>query len=206
MTRQELKEWSKNKMKGHMWKVLGAVVITGLISGLTAEIDLKNEFLNFSISLGFTLIGFIISIGLVEFMVNYINDKNYDYEMLFSKFGDWKRILLTYFHIYIRVFAWCLLLIVPGIIKAYSYSMVPYILQNDKDISPVDALKLSEEIMNGHKMDLFILELSFIGWHLLAIPTLMILEVWIIPYQQTALTKYMYDLKTNHKKNILKEA
>lgn len=206
MTRQELKEWSKNKMKGHMWKVLGAVVITGLISGLTAEIDLKNEFLNFSISLGFTLIGFIISIGLVEFMVNYINDKNYDYEMLFSKFGDWKRILLTYFHIYIRVFAWCLLLIVPGIIKAYSYSMVPYILQNDKDISPVDALKLSEEIMNGHKMELFILELSFIGWHLLAIPTLMILEVWIIPYQQTALTKYMYDLKTNHKKNILKEA
>ena len=206
MTRQELKEWSKNKMKGHMWKVLGAVVITGLISGLTAEIDLKNEFLNFSISFGFTLIGFIISNGLVEFMVNYINDKNYDYEMLFSKFGDWKRILLTYFHIYIRVFAWCLLLIVPGIIKAYSYSMVPYILQNDKDISPVDALKLSEEIMNGHKMDLFILELSFIGWHLLAIPTLMILEVWIIPYQQTALTKYMYDLKTNHKKNILKEA
>lgn len=206
MTRQELKEWSKNKMKGHMWKVLGAVVITGLISGLTAEIDLKNEFLNFSISLGFTLIGFIISIGLVEFMVNYINDKNYDYEMLFSKFSDWKRILLTYFHIYIRVFAWCLLLIIPGIIKAYSYSMVPYILQNDKDISPVDALKLSEEIMNGHKMDLFILELSFIGWHLLAIPTLMILEVWIIPYQQTALTKYMYDLKTNHKKNILKEA
>ena len=206
MTRQELKEWSKNKMKGHMWKVLGAVVITGLISGLTAEIDLKNEFLNFSISFGFTLIGFIISIGLVEFMVNYINDKNYDYEMLFSKFGDWKRILLTYFHIYIRVFAWCLLLIVPGIIKAYSYSMVPYILQNDKDISPVDALKLSEEIMNGHKMELFILELSFIGWHLLAIPTLMILEVWIIPYQQTALTKYMYDLKTNHKKNILKEA
>lgn len=206
MTRQELKEWSKNKMKGHMWKVLGAVVITGLISGLTAEIDLKNEFLNFSISFGFTLIGFIISIGLVEFMVNYINDKNYDYEMLFSKFGDWKRILLTYFHMYIRIILWMLLLIVPGIIKAYSYSMVPYILQNDKDISPVDALKLSEEIMNGHKMDLFILELSFIGWHLLAIPTLMILEVWIIPYQQTALTKYMYDLKTNHKKNILKEA
>lgn len=206
MTRQELKEWSKNKMKGHMWKVLGAVVITGLISGLTAEIDLKNEFLNFSISLGFTLIGFIISIGLVEFMVNYINEKNYDYEMLFSKFGDWKRILLTYFHMYIRIVLWMLLLIVPGIIKAYSYSMVPYILQNDKDISPVDALKLSEEIMNGHKMDLFILELSFIGWHLLAIPTLMILEVWIIPYQQTALTKYMYDLKTNHKKNILKEA
>lgn len=200
MTRQELKEWSKNKMKGHMWKVLGAVIITGLISGLTAEIDLKNKFLNFSISLGFTLIGFIISIGLVEFMVNYINDKNYDYEMLFSKFGDWKRILLTYFHMYIRIVLWMLLLIVPGIIKAYSYSMVPYILQNDKDISPVDALKLSEEIMNGHKMDLFILELSFIGWHLLAIPTLMILEVWIIPYQQTALTKYMYDLKTNHKK------
>lgn len=206
MTRQELKEWSKNKMKGHMWKVLGAVVITGLINGLTAEIDLKNDFLNFSISLGFTLIGFIISIGLVEFMVNYINDKNYDYEMLFSKFGDWKRILLTYFHMYIRIVLWMLLLIVPGIIKAYSYSMVPYILQNDKDISPVDALKLSEEIMNGHKMDLFILELSFIGWHLLAIPTLMILEVWIIPYQQTALTKYMYDLKTNHKKTRLKEA
>ena len=202
MTRQELKKWSKEKMKGHMWKILGALLIVGLINGLSAEIDLKNEFLNLTVSIGFTLIGCIVSIGLVEFMINYINDQKYDYEMLFSKFSDWKRILLTYFHVYIRVLLWTLLLIIPGIIKAFSYVMVPYILQNDKDISPKDALKLSEEIMNGHKMEYFMLGLSFIGWHLLAIPTLMILEIWIVPYQQTAITKYMYDLRTNYKKQI----
>ena len=54
--------------------------------------------------------------------------------------------------------------------------------------------------MNGHKMEYFMLGLSFIGWHLLAIPTLMILEIWIVPYQQTAITKYMYDLRINYKK------
>ena len=69
-----------------MWKILGALLIVGLINGLSAEIDLKNEFLNLTVSIGFTLIGCIVSIGLVEFMINYINDQKYDYEMLFCTY------------------------------------------------------------------------------------------------------------------------
>lgn len=201
MTRQELKAWSKDKLKGHMWKVLGASVIVGLINSVATEIDLKNAFLNLTISISFSLVGYILSIGLVEFMVSYINGKKYDFDMIFSRFKDWKQILLTYFHQFIRIFAWALLLIIPGIVKGYSYAMVSYILESDQNIAPVDALKLSEKIMSGHKMELFMLELSFIGWHLLAIPTLMILEVWIVPYQQTAITKFMYDLKADYEKN-----
>ena len=48
--------------------------------------------------------------------------------------------------------------------------------------------------MNGHKMDFFVLQLSFIGWHILAVFTLGLLEIWIVPYQKTAETKFLYDI------------
>lgn len=60
------------------------------------------------------------------------------------------------------------LLIVPGIVKAYEYRMVPYLLADHTEMSWRDALKKSKEMMQGNKMDTFILDLSFIGWGLLA--------------------------------------
>lgn len=55
-------------------------------------------------------------------------------------------------------------------------------------------------MMNGHKMDYFKLELSFIGWHLLAVLTLGILEIWIAPYQATAMTKFLSEVKSEYEK------
>ena len=60
----------------------------------------------------------------------------------------------------------------------------------------MDILKKSQDMMQGHRMDLFILSLSFIGWHILAIFTFGLLELWILPYQKTAETKFLYDVKT----------
>ena len=75
------------------------------------------------------------------------------------------------------------LLIVPGIVKAYEYRMVPYLLADHTEMSWRDALKKSKEMMQGNKMDTFILDLSFIGWGLLAACTCGILAVfWVTPY------------------------
>lgn len=75
------------------------------------------------------------------------------------------------------------LLIVPGIVKAYEYRMVPYLLADHTEMSWRDALKKSKEMMQGNKMDTFILDLSFIGWGLLAVCTCGILAVfWVTPY------------------------
>ena len=83
------------------------------------------------------------------------------------------------------VFLFMLLLIIPGIIKAYAYRMVPYILAENPDISAKEALALSQEMMDGNKMEAFKLDLSFIGWILLGILTLgLVLVFWTGPYMQ----------------------
>lgn len=201
MTRQEIKEWSKQKIKGNMWNVLGAVLIANLIGSITASVTVENEFVSLAVSIGGGILAFFMEIGLVRYMVNFITDKVHAFEMLFSKFKDWKQVVITYLHQFAIVFLWTLLFIIPGIIKGLGYSLVSYILADNSEISSNDALKLSEEMMNGHKADLFAFNLSFLGWHLLAILTLGILEIWIIPYQQTATTKFLLNIKEEYEKN-----
>ena len=82
------------------------------------------------------------------------------------------------------LFLWSLLCIVPGMIKRYSYRMVPYILADDPTIGARDAITLSRQMMNGHKWNTFVLDLSFIGWDLLSILTMGLLGVFYVnPYQ-----------------------
>ena len=79
---------------------------------------------------------------------------------------------------------WTLLFIVPGIVKAFSYSMVPYILAENPEMKPKEAITLSRQIMNGNKWKLFVLDLSFIGWDILSVITLGIVGVFYAsPYQ-----------------------
>jgi uncharacterized membrane protein len=80
-------------------------------------------------------------------------------------------------------YLWSLLFVIPGIVKSYSYSMTPYILAKYPGVSATDALKISMRIMKGHKLDLFIVDLSFIGWNLLGMLTAGILNVfYVYPY------------------------
>lgn len=84
---------------------------------------------------------------------------------------------------------------IGAIILAYAYSMVPYLLYDYPELSTREAMKISREMMSGHKWDLFILDLTFIGWILLAILTLGIGVLFIEPYQQAAHTAFYEDLK-----------
>ncbi len=82
------------------------------------------------------------------------------------------------------LFLWGLLFIIPGIIKSYSYRMVPYILAEDPNISGKDAITLSRQMMDGQKWNTFVLDLSFIGWYLLSVLTLGILGIFYVkPYK-----------------------
>ena len=94
--------------------------------------------------------------------------------------------LLTSFLSGIFLSLWSLLLIIPGIVKAYAYSMAPYIIKdltdNGKEVEPTEAIRLSREVMDGHKWQLFCLDLSFIGWFILSILTFGIGFLWLRPY------------------------
>ena len=81
---------------------------------------------------------------------------------------------------------WSLLLIVPGIMKAYSYSMIYYIKADHPDYDWRTCLHASQEMTYGHKMELFVLDLSFIGWYILGALCLGVGTLWVIPYHETA--------------------
>ena len=91
-------------------------------------------------------------------------------------------IIKTMFITYLTIFLWGLLLIIPGIIKGYAYRMVPYILADNPHIGVRRAMELSNNMTNGEKMDIFIFDLSFIGWFLLGL-ILCGIGIWFVnPY------------------------
>jgi len=91
---------------------------------------------------------------------------------------------------------WSMLLIIPGIIKGISYSMTAYILADCPDVTAKDAIKLSMRMTNGHKMDLFVMSLSFIGWWMLSTLTCHILGiVFVAPYMSTTEAGYYVELR-----------
>lgn len=84
------------------------------------------------------------------------------------------------------VFLWSLLFIIPGIVKAYSYRFTPYILADCPNVKAKDALKLSMRMTDGVKGEIFVFDLSFIGWFLLTFLTCGILSIYTIPYFKVA--------------------
>lgn len=92
-------------------------------------------------------------------------------------------IVKAMFSVFIEVFLWSLLLVIPGIVKGYEYRMVPYILSEHPFMSGAQAKELSREMMNGEKMNAFIMDISFIGWYILSACTCGILMIfWTAPY------------------------
>lgn len=92
------------------------------------------------------------------------------------------------------VFLWSLLLLIPGIIKSYAYSMTKYILADNPELDGYEAMKQSEHLMVGHKWRLFCLQFSFIGWAILSLFTFGIGYFFLVPYITAAETAFYLDL------------
>ena len=113
------------------------------------------------------------------------------------------RNVVSMFLMYLFVFLWALLLVIPGIIKAFAYSMTPFILKDYPELSANQAIDLSIKMMKGRKFDLFWLYLSFIGWFFVCIFTFGIGYVWLAPYLQTSMAAFYQDVKNDYiNKNI----
>lgn len=138
------------------------------------------------------IVGGFVSLGLIQYNMDLIDGKEVSFGTIFSKsalFGKalWLRIRMAIF-----TFLWTLLLIVPGIIKSFSYSMAGFIMAENPEISAKEAMRVSEEMMRGNKWRLFCLSFSFIGWNILACLSLGIGYLWLTPYMNAA-TASFYD-------------
>ncbi|WP_336511410.1 DUF975 family protein [Lactobacillus panisapium] len=122
---------------------------------------------------------------------------------IFSVFTDNRFVpeLLNYILSYIFQILWTCLLIIPGFIKSYSYALTPYIVSDlvasGHEVHATTGITESRRLMNGHKWELFVLDLSFIGWTILAGLTLGIGLIWLIPYKQTTKANFYRNLAGN---------
>lgn len=116
-------------------------------------------------------------------------------DALFDGFKDYGKTLGTMLLMMVYIWLWTLLLVIPGIIKAYSYAMTPYILKDEPELGADAVITKSMAMMQGNKMKLFLLDLSFIGWMILAMITLGIGLLWLVPYMQNARAAFYMDLK-----------
>lgn len=112
-----------------------------------------------------------------------------------DSFGQYLKNVWAMFLMVLFVSLWSMLLLIPGIVKAYSYAMLPYILKDNPELSAMDAIRLSSKMMKGHKFDLFYLQLSFIGWAILAVLTGGIGLLWLQPYMMTTQASFYQDIK-----------
>ena len=114
--------------------------------------------------------------------------------------GYWRNVW-TMLLVSIFIFLWSLLLIIPGIIKMFSYAMTPYILHDNPELTASEAIHRSRMMMRGHKFDLFWLYLGFIGWFIICILTAGIGFFWLAPYVETAKAAFYQDVKADYALN-----
>lgn len=108
--------------------------------------------------------------------------------------GEFKTAFFARFLTGLYILLWSLLLIIPGIMAAYSYALTPYILVENPDMTASEAIARSKELMAGNRWRLFCLQISFIGWHILAALTLGIGNLWLTPYTHAADAAFYRDL------------
>lgn len=153
-------------------------------------------FLTLSFAIVHLILGGAVTLGYAKFNLHLIDRKPATFADLFSEFHRlWPAFLLQLLR-GIYVFLWSLLLVIPGICAAYSYAMAPYILMENPSMTPNEAIEESKQLMYGNRFRLFCLEISFIGWGLLAVLfTCGIGGLWLVPYTEASYAAFYREIK-----------
>ena len=222
--RQQVKEQAKQIMKRNYWKMFVVTLIASILTGeKTTIIERVQDFTSNNLSydsqpifyssnfelifysfisvasiLGilYTIfIGNVIVVGKNGYFIKNHND-NPELSEIFNGFkGNYLNVVKIMFLMDLKTLLWLFLFIVPGLIKAYEYSMIPYLLAENPDLSASQAFSLSKQMTTGQKMDLFVLDLSFIGWGFLGLICCGIGLLFVQPYPEATKAEVYLILK-----------
>ena len=222
--RQQVKEQAKQIMKRNYWKMFVVTLLAGILTGeKTTIIERVQDFASNNLSydaqpifyspnfqyifysfisvasiLGilYTIfIGNVIVVGKNGYFIKNHND-NPELSEIFNGFkGNYLNVVKIMFLMDLKTLLWLFLFIVPGLIKAYEYSMIPYLLAENPDLSASQAFSLSKQMTTGQKMDLFVLDLSFIGWLFLGLICCGIGLLFVQPYPEATKAEVYLILK-----------
>ncbi|GKX66520.1 DUF975 family protein [Inconstantimicrobium mannanitabidum] len=220
-SRKELKDRAKSILREIYWCAFGVSIVIALAGGGSSgggsayhhnDSNVYNHFddwrlalILLTISIGIVVliflrifIGYNLEVGGRRYFIQSAQRKNNKKCFSFAfKEGNYIGIVKTMFVTKVFIFLWTLLLIIPGIIKSYAYRMVPYILADNPNIGVMDAIKLSNEMTRGHKFEIFVLDLSFIGWYLLGALALGVGVLFVMPYENATNAELYLVLRNN---------
>ena len=188
MNRAELKAAAKAQIKGHIGILFLISLVVALVGSLLNAIPAIGSIASMLITPALSLSVVRIYLNLTKGVAPKVADS-------FGAVGDFWCAFKVNFFVGLFTSLWSLLFVIPGIIKGISYSMAPYILAENEGKSALECINESKAMTNGHKMELFMLSLSFIGWALLCGITFGIAAIWVIPYMQATMTNAYNYLK-----------
>lgn len=185
----ELRAVSRTTLSGNWMMAALATLVYLLIAGGVSSIPVAGSVLaiiiTYPLAYGFAIL----------FLDLFREGKPIDIGKLFDGFKDFGRVWGTLILVAIYTILWTCLLIIPGIVKSYSYALTPFILKDEPELKYNAAIEKSMRMMDGYKMKLFLLDLSFIGWMILSVLTLGIGLLFLQPYMNTARAAFYQDLK-----------
>lgn len=192
------KKQACEQLKGKMKTPIIAIAITAAITAIAAGIPQEN--LDGTTGLiSFLLISFINSVFFFAFLRIFIQIYNTKAKAEFSDFVNsfsyFVKAFLGFLWFYLWVGLWSLLFLIPGIVKAFSYTQMFFVLAENPKISVSKAMNISKVLTRNHKGDLFLMSLSFLGWEFLSLLTIFILQIWVKPYEVMSFTNAYYALK-----------
>ena len=208
MTSKELRAIARENLQGNWGISVGVALVAALLGGMVAgsgnisfqfnEDTVRNLppvfwgfLLPFVSAVGLLglaafILGGVVELGYAKFLLKQHDKKELVFSDLFSQFERFGTGFAQRFLRMLYTALWALLFVVPGIIKSLSYAMTPFILEDHPELTASEAINRSKKLMDGHKMDLFILNLTFIGWEILSGLTLGIGFLFLNPYRNAA--------------------
>lgn len=170
-------------------------IITAAVSGI--NFGIKNDIISSIVDIGTLFVTGPISMSICFITIKVFEGKDIAINDIFSGFQDFIRAFLITLLRGIFIGLQLILLIVPGIIAAFAYSMTLYIAIDNPEMDAYSCIKASKKLMYGHKKELFVLYFSYILWILLCVITLGILSLWVNPKIDVA--KYTFYCQLTNK-------
>ena len=182
-----------------LFYLLITLVLDMINSGVSYMIDSAGGFtvLSFSfVSILVGLVALVLNAGYYCYCFGILRREEMPYESLFDAFPFAGKVILLQIVISIFVFLWSLLFVIPGIVKAYAYSMAYYIKLDHPDYGWKACIDESRRLMDGHKWEKFVLDLSFLGWIIVGSLCLGIGMLWVTPYMEAANAQFYEYVRT----------
>ena len=208
MTSSDIRRIARENLSGNWGISVGVALVAAILGGMIAgggnisfqinENNLRNlppvlwsVLLPFAsvaglLSLVSFILGGVVELGYAKFLLKQHDRQELRFSDLFSQFHRFGTGFAQQFLRILYVTLWMFLLIIPGIVKGFSYAMTPFILEDHPEMTASEAINASKKLMDGHRMDLFILSLTFIGWQILACLTMGIGFLFLNPYMNAA--------------------